>query len=416
MIYEANGIKYLAALSTDGGGILVYKWDAVAQIFVRAEANDAPSPIGGAACICSVRIGNVNYLFSSSWYTFNNVTSYSIAKYTIAANGKLTQGTSIGFYGINNYDQSLKSFNYQNDTYLAQGIQDTTYIYKYNNTSTIWELVQTIANRKYPVVTTDNDGTNYLATLVTNSAVFEIRKWDGTQFSASSAVLTNIITAAQASGSCNIIYQGNKSFGFGNYLVIGFVDINKYTCTGISPALTGALNWIAKAGHKFATSVSKTAGTSNYVATTVDNIVRVDDTLIMSMKQQNVTGRYTRLEATINNGDQIVRYAADLYINQTAPRSDGHYLPCGYEVLKPNEHLGYTDDDIADFENRHKQEQQASLADIARELLNESQLYAHDHGLTQAQKEELSVYNGDLIFVIRGELDVLPSEPTWFYL
>jgi hypothetical protein len=134
------------------------------------------------------------------------------------------------------------------------------------------------------------------------------------------------------------------------------------------------------------------------------------------MKQQNVTGRYTRLEATINNGDQIVRYAADLYINQTAPRSDGHYLPCGYEVLKPNEHLGYTDDDIADFENRHKQEQQASLADIARELLNESQLYAHDHGLNQAQKEELSVYNGDLILVIRGELDVLPSEPTWFYL
>lgn len=416
VVYEANGIKYLAALSTDGGGILVYRWDAAAQIFIRAEANDAPSPVGGAACICSAKIGNVNYLFSSSWYTFNNVTSYDIYKYTIAANGKLTQGTTNKFPGINNYDQSLKSFNYQNDTYLVQGIQDTTYIYKYSNTSTPWELVQTIANRKYPVVTTDNDGTNYLATLVTNSAVFEIRKWDGTQFPASSAALTDTINVPLASGSCNIVYQGAKSFGFGNYLVMGFVDINKYTCTGLSPTLTNIPTWVAKAGQRFASSISTTAGAANYVTATADNIVRVDDTLIMLMKQQNLTGRYTRLQAAINNGDQMVRYAADLYINQTTPRSDGHYLPCGYEVLKPNEHLGYSDDDIADFENRHKQEQQASLAEIARERLNESQLYAHDHSLTQAQKEELAEYNGSLILIIRGELDSLPAEPVWFYL
>lgn len=416
VVYEANSIKYLAALSTDGGGILVYRWDAAAQIFVRAEANDAPSPIGGAACICSAKIGNVNYLFSSSWYTFNNVTSYYIYKYTIGVNGKLTQGTSTTFYGTNNYDQSLKSFNYQNDTYLAQGIQDTTYIYKYNNTSTTWEFVQTIANRKYPVVTTDNDGTNYLAILIANSAVFEIRKWDGTQFPASSAALTDTINVPLASGSCNIVYQGAKFFGFGNYLVIGFVDINKYTCTGLSPALTNTPTWVAKAGQKFASSISATAGATNYVTATADNIVRVDDTLIMLMKQQNLTGRYTRLQAAINNCDQMVRYAADLYINQTISRSDGHYLPCGYEVLKPNEHLGYSDDDIADFENRHKQEQQASLAEIARERLNESQLYAHDHSLTQAQKEELAEYNGSLILIIRGELDSLPAEPVWFYL
>lgn len=314
VVYEANDIKYLAALSPEGGGILVYKWDAVAQIFVRAEANDAPSPVSGAACICSVRIGNINYLFSSSWYTFNNVTTYSITKYTIAANGKLTQGTANTFYGINNFDQSLKSFNYQNDTYLVQGIQDTTYIYKYSNTSTPWELVQTIANRKYPVVTTDNDGTNYLATLVTNSAVFEIRKWDGTQFPASSAVLTDTINVPLASGSCSIVYQDAKSFGFGNYLVIGFVDINKYTCTGLSPALTGAPTWVAKGGQSFASSVTASSGAPNYVTDTVSTVTRSGDILIATTADRSVSGRYVRLRISLNLNDTASRYYAGFLV------------------------------------------------------------------------------------------------------
>ncbi len=414
VIYEANGVTYLAAFATKGG-MLVYKWDIATKFFIRDAASD-PTSTPNIASLCIANISNVNYVLAASWFKYNAQVSYSISKYTIGTNGKLTLLNTSSFFGVENYEQSLKSFNYQNDTYLVQGLSGTTHIYKYNNTDATWGLVQTITNRYYPVVTTDNDGTNYLATLVTNSAVFEIRKWDGTQFPASSAALTDTISAPLASGSCNIVYQGAKSFGFGNYLVMGFVDINKYTCTGLSPALTGAPTWVAKAGQRFASSISITAGTTNYVTTTADNIVRVDDTLIMLMKQQNLTGRYTRLQAAINNGDQMVRYAADLYINQTTPRSDGHYLPCGYEVLKPNEHLGYSNDDIADFENRHKQEQQASLAEIARERLNESQLYAHDHSLTQAQKEELAEYNGSLILIIRGELASLPAEPVWFYL
>lgn len=312
-IYEYSGVKYLAVAYSDSG-VRVFKWDSTARQFVRLSASDG-SASGANYTICTINLNGVDYVATCVAYTWMGNTDTWMQLYTIGANGKLTSANQIPFSTSLNFHYQIKPFYYAGVTHVAYQYGGSVKILKY--VANAWQIVQTIANRISPVVTTGSDGVLYLASAINTAqtSTIEIRKWDGVQFSTVTGI-TNAINypSSYGYGSCPITYQGQNLFGFDNYLVGDFADISKYTCTGITPALTNPATWAAKAGQTFASSVIAASGAPSYISDTVATTSRSGDMLIITTADRAAAGRYIRLQIGLNSGDTASRFYAGFLV------------------------------------------------------------------------------------------------------